>query len=130
MRADLGSGAVGGENKLDNLTAIIDRNNIQIDGFTEDIMPLEPLDEKFQAFGWHVIEINGNDIRAVYDAIFQARAIFENRSASSLTLSRAKGWILWSKTFNWHGKPPNKEEGEKALRQLRTLGGKITSENE
>ena len=65
-----------GKNKLDNLTAIIDRNNIQIDGFTEDIMPLEPLDEKFQAFGWHVLEINGNDIRAVYDAIWQARAVF------------------------------------------------------
>ena len=48
--------ALWAENKLDNLTAIIDRNNIQIDGFTEDIMPLEPLDEKFQAFGWHVMK--------------------------------------------------------------------------
>ena len=67
-----------GKNKLDNLTAIIDRNNIQIDGFPRKTSsPLEPLGEKFQAFGWHVIEINGNDIRQIYDAIFQARAIFE-----------------------------------------------------
>ena len=65
-----------GKNKLDNLTAIIDRNNIQIDGFTEDIMPLEPLGEKFQAFGWHVIEINGNDIRQVLRRYFPSAGDF------------------------------------------------------
>jgi len=117
-----------GKNKLDNLTAIIDRNNIQIDGFTEDIMPLEPLDEKFHAFGWHVLEINGNDIRAVYDAIFQARAIFEKPVCIVAYTIPGKGVDFMEQDFNWHGKPPNKEEGEKALRELRTLGGKISGE--
>src|SRR3989338_722220 len=117
-----------GKNKLDNLTAIIDRNNIQIDGFTEDIMPLEPLDEKFHAFGWHVLEINGNDIRAVYDAVFQARAIFEKPVCIIAYTIPGKGVDFMEQDFNWHGKPPNKEEGEKALQELRTLGGKIREE--
>ena len=117
-----------GKNKLDNLTAIIDRNNIQIDGFTEDIMPLELLDEKFHAFGWHVLEINGNDIRAVYDAVFQARAIFEKPVCIIAYTIPGKGVDFMEQDFNWHGKPPNKEEGEKALQELRTLGGKISEE--
>ena len=117
-----------GKNKLDNLTAIIDRNNIQIDGFTEDIMPLEPLDEKFHSFGWHVLEINGNDIRAVYDAVFQARAIFEKPVCIIAYTIPGKGVDFMEQDFNWHGKPPNKEEGEKALQELRTLGGKISGE--
>ncbi|MCK6462506.1 MAG: transketolase [Candidatus Pacebacteria bacterium] len=119
-----------GKNKLDNLTAIIDRNNIQIDGFTEDVMPLEPLDEKFHSFGWHVIEINGNDIRAVYDALQQARAVFEKPVCIIAYTIPGKGVDFMENDFNWHGKPPNGEEGGKALRQLRTLGGKIKSENE
>ena len=117
-----------GKNKLDNLTAIIDRNNIQIDGFTEDIMPLEPLAEKFESFGWHIIEINGNDIRQVYDAVLQARAIFEKPVCIIAYTVPGKGVDFMEQDFNWHGKPPNKEEGEKALRQLRTLGGKISGE--
>ena len=79
-----------GKNKLDNLTAIIDRNNIQIDGFTEDIMPLEPLAEKFESFGWHIIEINGNDIRQVYDAVLQRALFLKSRFALSLTPFPAK----------------------------------------
>jgi len=119
-----------GKNKLDNLTAIIDRNNIQIDGFTEDIMPLEPLDEKFHSFGWHVIEVNGNDIRAVYDAIQQARAVFEKPVCIIAYTTPGKGVDFMENDFNWHGKPPNSEEAKEALRQLRTLGGKIKSEHE
>ncbi|RJQ32963.1 transketolase [Candidatus Parcubacteria bacterium] len=117
-----------GKNKLDNLTAIIDRNNIQIDGFTEDIMPLEPLDEKFISFGWHVIEINGNDICAVYDALQQARAVFEKPVCIIAYTIPGKGVDFMENDFNWHGKPPNGEEGKEALKQLRTLGGKIESE--
>ena len=119
-----------GKNKLDNITAIIDRNNIQIDGFTEDIMPLEPLCEKFESFGWHVIEIDGNNICEIYDALNQARAVFEKPVCIIAYTIPGKGVDFMEQDFNWHGKPPNKEEGEKALRQLRTLGGKITSENE
>ncbi|MDP3741243.1 MAG: transketolase, partial [bacterium] len=66
-----------GKNKLDNLTGIVDRNSIQIDGFTEDIMPLEPLRDKFEAFNWHVIEIDGNNIRQVVEACNQAYSIYE-----------------------------------------------------
>jgi len=85
-------------------------------------------DEKFHAFGWHVLEINGNDIRAVYDAVFQARAIFEKPVCIIAYTIPGKGVDFMEQDFNWHGKPPNKEEGEKALRQLRTLGGKISGE--
>ena len=119
-----------GKNKLDNLTAIIDRNNIQIDGFTEDVMPLEPLADKFKSFNWHVIEIDGNNIRAIYDALRQARAIFEKPVCIIAYTIPGKGVDFMEQDFNWHGKPPNKEEGKKALQELRTLGGKIISENE
>ena len=117
-----------GKNKLDNLTAIIDRNNIQIDGFTEDIMPMEPLADKFRAFNWHVIEIDGNNICAIYDALNQARAVFEKPVCIIAYTIPGKGVDFMEQDFNWHGKPPNKEEGENALRQLRTLGGKIKEE--
>lgn len=66
-----------GKNKLHNLTALIDRNNIQIDGMTEDVMPLEPLADKYRAFNWHVIEINGRNMEEIIDAFESARAIFE-----------------------------------------------------
>lgn len=119
-----------GKNKLDNLTAIIDRNNIQIDGFTEDIMPLEPLREKFESFGWHVLEIDGNNIREIYNALFEAKAIFEKPVVIIAHTIPGKGVDFMEFDFNWHGKPPNAEEAKKALHQLRTLGGKIKSEHE
>ena len=117
-----------GKNKLDNLTAIIDRNNIQIDGFTEDVMPLEPLREKFEAFNWHVIEIDGNNINEIYNAILEARAIFEKPVCIIAHTIPGKGVDFMEFDFAWHGKPPKPEEGEIALRQLRTLQGKIRSE--
>ncbi|MEW5907730.1 MAG: transketolase [Patescibacteria group bacterium] len=119
-----------GKNKLDNLTVIIDRNNIQIDGFTEDVMPLEPLKEKFESFNWHVIEIDGNNLCDVYDAIMETRAIFEKPVCIIAHTIPGKGVDFMEFDFSWHGKPPNKEEAEKALAQLRTLGGKIKSEHE
>jgi len=117
-----------GKNKLDNLTAIIDRNNIQIDGFTEDVMPLEPLREKFEAFNWHVIEIDGNNINEIYNAILEAKAIFEKPVCIIAHTIPGKGVDFMEFDFAWHGKPPKPEEGEIALRQLRTLQGKIRSE--
>lgn len=119
-----------GKNKLDNLTAIIDRNNIQIDGFTEDVMPLEPLKEKFEAFGWHVLEVDGNNLRDVHDAIFEARAIFEKPVCIIAHTIPGKGVDFMEFNFAWHGKSPNKEEAEKALNELRSLGGKIIGENQ
>jgi len=119
-----------GKNKLDNLTAIIDRNNIQIDGFTEDVMPLEPLKEKFESFGWHVLEVDGNNLRDIHDAIFEARAIFEKPVCIIAHTIPGKGVEFMEFDFSWHGKPPNPEEGKKALDELRTLGGKIKSESQ
>lgn len=119
-----------GKNKLDNLTAIIDRNNIQIDGFTEDVMPLEPLREKFEAFSWHVLEVDGNNLRDIHDAIFEARAIFEKPVCIIAHTIPGKGVDFMEFDFTWHGKPPNAEEAKKALDELRSLGGKIISENQ
>ncbi len=119
-----------GKNKLDNLTAIIDRNNIQIDGLTEDVMPLEPLREKYESFGWHVLEADGHNIKEVYDAIFEARAIFEKPVCIIAHTIPGKCIDFMEFDFSWHGKPPNAQEGKKALEELRTLGGKIISEHQ
>ncbi|TSD02462.1 MAG: transketolase N-terminal domain protein [Parcubacteria group bacterium Athens0714_24] len=117
-----------GKNHLDNLTAIIDRNNIQIDGFTEDVMPLEPLKEKFESFGWHVLEIDGNNINEIYEALLEAKAIFEKPVCIIAHTIPGKGVDFMEFDFTWHGKPPQPEEGKKALEELRTLQGKIESE--
>lgn len=119
-----------GKNKMDNLTAIIDRNNIQIDGFTEEVMPLEPLKEKFESFGWRVIDIDGNNIEDIYNAIYEAKAIFEKPVCIIAHTIPGKGVDFMEFDFTWHGKPPQPEEAKKALEQLRTLGGKIKSEHE
>ncbi len=122
-----------GKNKLHNLTIIIDRNNIQIDGFTEDVMPLEPLREKYEAFGWHVLEVDGHNIRQVVEACEEAKAIFEKPTVIIAHTIPGKGVDFMEFKYEWHGKPPNKEEAEKALaelKQLRSLGGRIVGEHE
>jgi len=119
-----------GKYKLENLTAVIDRNNIQIDGNTETIMPLEPLSDKYRAFGWHVLEINGNSIREFVDAVEEAKAIFEKPTLIVAYTIPGKGVKEIEGDYLWHGKPPSAEEGKKFLRELRTLGGKIQSEHE
>ena len=119
-----------GKNKLNNLTAIIDRNNIQIDGYTEDIMPLEPLKEKFESFNWHVIEIDGHNIHMIIDACNEAKAIFEKPTCIIAHTIPGKGVDFMEHNYEWHGKPPNKEQAKIALHELRTLKGKIKSEHE
>jgi len=119
-----------GKNKLDNLTAIIDRNNIQIDGTTEDVMPLEPLRPKFESFNWHVIEIDGNNIRQVVAAANQAYGISERPVVIIAHTVPGKGVDFMEHDFHWHGMPPNKEQAKLALHELRTLAGKIKSEHE
>jgi len=116
--------------KLHNLIAVIDRNNIQIDGFTEDIMPLDELAAKWRAFNWHVIEVDGHDFTALYQAFNQAKAIFEKPTVIIAHTIPGKGVKEFERDFHWHGKPPNKEEAVMALKELRTLGGKIKSEHE
>jgi transketolase len=115
---------------LSNITAITDRNNIQIDGPTESVMPLEDLKDKWQAFGWHVIEIDGNDIDAVIDACAMARAIVEKPVMILAHTIPGKGVDFMEYDFQWHGKPPDRAQAVKALHELRTLGGKIRSEHE
>ncbi|MEK7634335.1 MAG: transketolase [Patescibacteria group bacterium] len=119
-----------GKNKLNNITAIIDRNNIQIDGFTEDVMPLESLREKYEAFRWHVLEIDGHNIEAIIDACNEAKAIFEKPTVIIAHTIPGKGVSFMEQDYLWHGIPPNKEQAQKALYELRTLGGKIKSEHE
>ena len=118
------------KHRLDNLTYIMDRNNIQIDGYTEDVMPLEPLRKKYEAFNWHVIEVDGHNIEAIVDAINEAKAVFEKPVMILAHTIPGKGVEFMEWKYSWHGKAPKPEEARKALRQLRTLGGKIISEAE
>lgn len=119
-----------GKNKLSNLVGIIDRNNIQINGMTEDIMPLESLRAKYEAFNWHVIEIDGHNIEAICDAADEARAIYEKPTVIIAHTIPGKGIKEIEFDYNWHGKPPSKEEAAKFLHELRTLKGKIQSEHQ
>lgn len=119
-----------GKYKLSNLTAVIDRNNIQIDGFTENVMPLEPLKEKYEAFNWHVLEVDGHNIEEFIDAVNEAKAIYEKPTVIIAHTIPGKGVSFMEKEFIWHGKPPSPEEAKKALAELRTLGKRIKSEHE
>lgn len=119
-----------GKEQLHQLTVIIDRNNIQIDGFTEDIMPLEPLADKFRAFNWHVIEIDGHNHQEIIDAVNTAKAVYEQPTVIIAHTIPGKGVSFMERKFEWHGKPPTREEAQLALHELRTLGGHIASEHE
>jgi len=116
--------------ELSNIIAITDRNNIQIDGPTEQVMPLEDFHAKWEAFGWHVIEVDGNNIEAFIDACAMGRAI-ENKPVMIVAHTiPGKGVDFMENDFAWHGKPPDREQAKKALHELRTLGGKIRGEHE
>ena len=119
-----------GKYRLSNITAVIDRNNIQIDGPTEDVMPLEELRDKWEAFGWYVIEIDGHNVEAIIDAFDMAKAVVEKPVMVIAHTVPGKGVDFMENDFEWHGKPPNKQQAKEALHQLRTLGGRITGEHE
>lgn len=116
--------------KLHNIIAITDRNNIQIDGPTEKVMPLEDLRSKWEAFGWYVIEVDGNNIEAFIDACSMARAIVEKPVMIIAHTIPGKGVDFMEYDFHWHGKPPNHEEAKIALHEIRTLKNKIKSEHQ
>ncbi len=121
---------LAGKFKLANLTVIMDRNNIQIDGPTEVVMPLEDVRAKWEAFNWHVLEINGHNFDEIINACNEAKAI-ENKPVIIIAHTiPGKGVDFMQYDFHWHGKPPKPEEAKKALAELRTLGGKIRSEHE
>lgn len=121
---------LAGKLKLDNLTGIIDRNNIQIDGMTENVMPLESLRTKYEAFNWHVLEINGHDFHEIINACEEARAIYEKPVMIIAHTIPGKGIPEIEFDYKWHGIPPNKEQAAQFLSELRTLGGKIKSEHQ
>ncbi len=107
-----------GKNKLSNLIAIMDRNNIQIDGYTEDIMPLEPLRKKYEAFNWNVIDVDGNNIHQLIDALEEAKTILEKPTMILAHTVPGKGVSFMENDYEWHGKPPNKEQAEQAIKEL------------
>ncbi len=104
--------------KLHNLIVIVDRNNIQIDGYTEDVMPLNDLGKKFESFNWHVQEIDGHNFEMIDDAIGQAKAIFDMPSVIIANTIPGKGVKDWERKPEWHGKAPTEEEAEMALKEL------------
>lgn len=119
-----------GKNKLRNLIAVVDRNNIQIDGPTEEIMPLDDLVEKWKSFNWHVIETSGHNFKDVDDAFEEAKVIPTKPTVIIAYTVSGKGVKEFERDYKWHGTPPNKEQADMALKELRTLGGKIRSEHQ
>ena len=124
-----------GKEKIHNLTVIVDRNGIQIDGFTKDVMPLEPLARKFESFNFDVQEVDGHNMRALNDAIGKAQAVYSQPSIIIAHTIPSKGVGMFERDFRWHGNPPGKgpedrvpkdKQAEVALRELRTLQGHIT----
>lgn len=124
------SAMFAGNSKLGNLVAIVDRNNIQIDGTTEVVMPLEPLRAKWEAFNWHVLEVDGHNMRAVIDAVEEAWAIPQKPTVIIAHTIPGKGVKHIEYDFRWHGKSPTPEEAASFLKELRTLAGTITSEHQ
>jgi len=126
---------LAGKEKLHNLIFIIDRNGIQIDGYTKDVMPLEPLAEKFESFNFDVQEVDGHNIRSVNDAIGKAQAVYGQPSVIIAHTIASKGVDVFERDFRWHGNPPGKgpedrvprsEQAAVALQKLRTLAGLIS----
>jgi transketolase len=107
-----------GKYKLSNLTVFVDRNNIQIDGFTEDVMPLEPLKAKYESFNWHVLHIDGHNMQEIIDSVAHARAVYEKPTVILAHTIPGKGVSFMEGKFEWHGKPPNEEEAKIALKEL------------
>jgi transketolase len=127
-----------GKEKLHNLIVIVDRNGIQIDGYTKDVMPLEPLAAKFEAFNFDVQEVDGHNIRALNDAIGKAQAVYSQPSLIIAHTVASKGVDVFERDFRWHGNPPGKgpedrvpksKQAEVALEKLRTLAGLIAKED-
>lgn len=129
---------LAGKEKLNNLIVIVDRNGIQIDGYTKDVMPLEPLAEKFAAFNFDVQEVDGHNMRAMNDAIGKAQAVYSQPSIIIAHTIASKGVDVFERDFRWHGNPPGKgpedrvpkdKQAEVALQKLRTLAGMIRSDD-
>lgn len=106
------------KNRLGNLTVIIDRNHIQIDGLTDNVMPLEPFADKLESFGWYVFCVDGHNIAEIIDACEHAKTIYDKPVAIIAHTIPGKGVSFMEYKYEWHGKPPNKEEAKQALKEL------------
>jgi len=104
---------LAGKYRLNNLVQVMDRNNIQIDGNTEDVMPLEPLADKYKAFNWHVIEVDGHNIREFVDACDEAKSIKEKPTLILAHTTPGKGIPIIENDYRWHGNPPGKGPTDK-----------------
>ncbi len=113
---------LAGKEKLENLIAVVDRNNIQIDGFTENIMPLEPLSDKWQSFNWRTIEVNGHDFESILNGFEEAKTPVGKPTVILSNNTPGKGVKDWENKWQWHGKAPTKEEGEKAIEEIKGKG--------
>lgn len=127
------------KNKLGNLIVFVDRNNIQIDGYTDDVMPLGNVVHKFEAFGWHAEEIDGHNFANIVAAVGRAQAVYDAPSVIVARTIPGKGVSFMEKDYKWHGvppgtemkgEPPKEEQAKIALHDLRTLDGQIISEHE
>ncbi len=104
--------------QLDNLCAVVDVNGLQIDGKTADVMPSEPLDKKYEAFGWHVIKVDGHDHTAIYNAYREAETVKGKPTVILARTVKGKGISYMENNAGWHGKAPNQEQYEQGIQEL------------
>jgi len=104
--------------RLSNLTAIVDNNDVQLDGFVHDVMPLEPLAGKWSACGWHVIEVNGHSVRQIVEALELAKEMHDEPTVILAHTTKGKGVSFMENQSYWHGNVPNKEQLSQALAEL------------
>lgn len=105
--------------KLDNLVAVVDNNGLQIDGKVSDVMSPYPIDQKFEAFGWHVININGHDFNEIEKAFNEAETVTGKPTVIIQRSVKGKGVSFMENQVGWHGKAPNDEEYAKAMEELK-----------
>jgi transketolase len=105
--------------RLSNLTAILDYNDVQLDGPVHEVMPIEPLCDKWRAFNWHVIEINGHDVRQILEALDMARNIHARPTVIVAHTTKGKGVSFMEDKASWHGTPPNDAQFAQAVQELR-----------
>ncbi|MFA5830485.1 MAG: transketolase [Candidatus Paceibacterota bacterium] len=111
---------LAGKEKLDKIIGIVDRNNIQIDGTTDQVMPLEPLKAKWEAFGWHAVEVDGHDFQALNTAIEEAKSVTDKPSIIIARTVSGKCVLEIECDYRWHGKAPSKEEAERFIQMIRS----------
>lgn len=104
--------------KLDNLTAFVDYNSLQIDGRTQDVMAVDPIDKKFEAFGWHVINIDGHNFEAIISAVDEAKRTKGKPTVIVAKTIKGKGVSFMEDEASWHGSAPSKEQCDQALREI------------